>query len=165
MKKITLIVLLIGSMITGTAQDDPSKAGMDKFETIPSFNIYTAPDSSSFSNKNLKKNKPLVIMFFSPDCDHCQQETKELLAHKKELKDIQILMASPASFEAVKTFYKEYKLSEMPNVRAGQDINYTLGRIFNLKTFPSIFVYDHTGKLAKAFIGNIGIPTILDALK
>jgi thioredoxin-related protein len=165
MKKIIFLVLIMGSILTATAQNDPSAVGLSKFETIPAFNIYTAPDSTSFSNKNLKKNQPLIIMFFSPDCDHCQKETKELLAYKKELKDIQILMASPASYEAVKTFYKEYNLSEMHNVKAGQDVNYTLGRIYQLKTFPSIFVYGHNGKLAKAFIGNIGVPAILDAVK
>jgi thioredoxin-related protein len=40
-----------------------------------------------------------MIMFFSPDCDHCQKQTKELLAYKKELKDIQILMVSVLSYK------------------------------------------------------------------
>lgn len=151
--------------MTVTAQKDQSAVGLSKYQTIPSFNIYTVPDSTSFSNKNLKKNKSFIIMFFSPDCDHCQKEIKELVAYKHELKDIQILMASPSSYGAVKEFYKEYALSEMPNVKLGHDANYALGSIYQLKTFPSIFVYDHTGNLAKAFVGNIGIPAILDALK
>jgi thioredoxin-related protein len=104
-------------------------------------------------------------MFFSPDCEHCQKETKELMAYKEELKNIQILMVSPSSYAAVKEFYQEYTLSDMPNIKLGQDVNYALGSIFQLRTFPSMFVYDHTGKLAKAFVGNIGVPSILDAVK
>jgi hypothetical protein len=53
----------------------------------------------------------------------------------------------------------------MPNVKLGQDVNYKLGSIYKLRTYPSIFVYDNKGTLAKAFVGNIGIPAILDAVK
>ena len=147
------------------AQIDSSAKNLSKFEKIPSFNMYTVPDSTSFSNKNLTANKPFIIMFFSPDCEHCQKETKELLAYKNELKDIQILMASPSSYGMVKQFYKDYNLSAMPNIKLGNDVNYALGSIYQLRTFPSIFVYDNTGKLSKAFLGNIGVPAILEALK
>ncbi|MBC7626410.1 hypothetical protein, partial [Ferruginibacter sp.] len=72
---------------------------------------------------------------------------------------------SPSSYAMVKQFYEDYGLSAMPNIKMGQDVNYALGSIFQLRSFPSIFVYDQQGKLAKAFVGNIGIPIILEALK
>ena len=147
------------------AQKDSSAINLSKFETIPAFSIYTTPDSSLFSNKNLKANKPFILMFFSPDCDHCQKQTKEMLAYKNELKEVQILMASPSSYGMVKQFYKDYNLSAMPNIKLGNDVSYALGSIFQLRTFPSIFVYDNSGKLAKAFVGNADVPTILAALK
>ena len=165
MKKFSFLVAFIAGAITVQAQKDSSTKGITKFENIPSFNMYTVPDSTSFSNKNLLANKPFIIMFFSPDCEHCQKETKELLAYKNELKDIQILMASPSSYGMVKQFYIDYNLSAMPNIKLGNDVNYALGSLFQLKTFPSTFVYDHTGKLAKAFVGNISVPAILDAVK
>ena len=104
-------------------------------------------------------------MFFSPDCEHCQKETKELLAYKEELKNIQILMISTSSYSMIKQFYQEYALSTMPNIKLGNDLNYALGSIYQLRTFPSMFIYDQSGKLAKAFVGNIGVPAILDAVK
>ena len=161
----SFLAAFIISTIMVQAQIDSSAKNLSKFEKIPSFNMYTVPDSTSFSNKNLTANKPFIIMFFSPDCEHCQKETKELLAYKNELKDIQILMASPSSYGMVKQFYKDYNLSAMPNIKLGNDVNYALGSIYQLRTFPSIFVYDNTGKLSKAFLGNIGVPAILEALK
>ncbi len=104
-------------------------------------------------------------MFFNPDCDHCQKETKELLAYKKELKDLQIVMVSPAAFSLIKSFYEDYNIASMPNIIMAQDLNYTLGSRFQLRTYPSLFVYDASGKLAKAFVGNVGVPAILDAVK
>ena len=165
MKKLSLLIAFVAGTIMVQAQKDSSAKNLSKFENIPSFNIYTVPDSAHFSNKNLKANKPFIIMFFSPDCEHCQKETKELLAYKNELKDIQILMASPSSYGMVKQFYEDYNLSAMTNIKLGNDVNYALGSLFQLRTFPSMFVYDHTGKLAKAFVGNIGVPAILDAVK
>jgi len=104
-------------------------------------------------------------MFFSPDCDHCQKETKELLAYKEELKGLQIVTASPAAFKEIKSFYEEYNIASMTNIIMGQDLNYALGAKYKLRTYPSIFVYDSKGILAKAFVGNAGVPAILDAVK
>ncbi len=147
------------------AQKDTSDNYVKRFETIPAFKINIVPDSALYSNENLKKNAPFMLMFFSPDCEHCQRETKELLAYKEELKGIQILMVSIASYREIKDFYETFQLSSMPNARLGQDVNLKLGSIYKLRTYPSVFVYDNNGNLAKAFVGNIGVPAILDAVK
>ena len=165
MKKYLLFAAFACNAFTLLAQKDSTAKPLSKFETIPAFSIYTLPDSTIFSNKDLKKNTPFILMFFSPDCEHCQKEMKELLAYKSELKGIRILMASPSSYPMLKQFYEDYGLSAMPNIKMGQDVNYALGSIFQLRTFPSIFVYDQHGKLAKAFVGNIGVPAIIDAAK
>jgi thiol-disulfide isomerase/thioredoxin len=164
-KKFLLLVVFFVNALMVAAQIDSSAIGLSKFETIPTFNVYAVPDSTSFSNKNLRRNQPFIIMFFNPDCDHCINETKELMAYKNELKDVQILMVSISSYEALKRFYDEFDFASLPKIKIGQDVNYALGSLFQLSTFPSIFVYDYRGKLAKAFIGNIGIPAILAAIK
>jgi len=147
------------------AQNDSSNNYVNKFLKIPAFKLLSVPDSVEFANEQLKQNSPVVVLFFSPDCDHCQSETKELLAYKEELKNIQILMVSGAPYPEMKDFYETYDLSSMKNIRVGQDINLKLGSIFKIRTYPSIFVYDQKGTLAKAFVGNIGVPAILDAVK
>ena len=165
MKQFLLLIVFIITALFATAQKDTSANSLSKFKAIPAFTVCTVPDSIAFTNKDLLKNKPLIIMFFSPDCEHCQKETKELLAYKEELKNIQILMVSPGSYSMIKQFYQEYALSTMPNIKLGNDLNYALGSIYQLRTFPSMFIYDQSGKLAKAFVGNIGVPAILDAVK
>ena len=104
-------------------------------------------------------------MFFNPDCDHCQKETKELLAYKKELKNIQIVMASALPYNLIKDFYQEYNIASMPNISMGQDLDYALGSRYQLRKYPALFVYNAAGKLAKAFVGNVSVPLLLDALK
>ena len=148
-----------------SAQTDPTAAAAKSIEQAPAFKIIRVPDSTVFESTQLKKDKPFVLMFFSPDCEHCQKETKELLAYKQELKGLQIVMVSPLSFDLIKTFYQDYGLASMPDVIMGQDNSYALGSRYQLRTYPSIYVYDARGKLAKAFAGNAGVPAILDAVK
>jgi thiol-disulfide isomerase/thioredoxin len=164
LKKILFFLLFVINTAELFAQTDTTNNYVNHFTTLPAFNIVSIPDSTAFTNEKLKKNAPLVIMFFSPDCDHCQNETKELLAYKKELKDIPILMISVAPYQEIKAFYELFNLSAISNVKLGQDVHFKLGSIYKLRTYPSIFIYDRKGILAKAFVGNIGIPAILDAL-
>lgn len=147
------------------AQNQSPNEYVNKFETIPAISVYTIPDSSIFTNKNLRKNTPFLLMFFSPDCDHCHKQTKELLAYKNELKGIQILLLSVAPYQEIKKFYDEFGLSAMPNLKVGQDMNFKLGITYKVNTYPSIFVYDRKATLAKAFVGNKAVPAILDALQ
>lgn len=165
MKIIILISVFSCFSLISNAQQDATAATLNNIQHLPVFKIYTAPDSTAFTNEQLKKNKPVVLMFFSPDCDHCQKETKELLAYKEELKGLQIVMASPAAFVEIKRFYEDYNIASMNNIIMGKDQNYALGLKYQLRTYPSVFVYDATGTLAKAFIGNVSVPTILEAVK
>jgi thiol-disulfide isomerase/thioredoxin len=165
--KISLLIpALICICINAFAQTDATATTLNNIQRLPAFKIFTVPDSTAFTNEQLKKNKPLVLMFFSPDCDHCQKETKEILAYKEELKNLQIIMASPvASFGEIKNFYQEYNITSMKNIIMGQDPNYALCSRYHLRTYPSVYIYDAKGNLAKAFVGNVSVPTILDALK
>ncbi|MEO6720690.1 MAG: TlpA disulfide reductase family protein [Ferruginibacter sp.] len=153
------------AVFAGNAQTDTANDYVNKFLTIPAFRINTAPDSSFYGNEQLKKNAPFMIMFFSPDCDHCQKQTKELLAYKNELKNIQIIMVSALPYNDSKNFYNEYGLASMPNVKLGTDPSYKLRQIYRLQPMPAMYVYDKNGTLAKAFVGNISVPSILDAVK
>ncbi len=149
----------------GNAQIDSSAKNFAKYQTLPAFKANIVPDSTDFSNKDLNRKNPVIIMFFSPDCEHCQRETKELLAFKNELKAVQIVMLSPSSYHALHQFYDEYGLSSMPNIKMAQDINYSLGSLYQIRTFPTMYVYSNTGKLLKAFAGNVTVPEILAAVK
>ncbi|MBL0359427.1 MAG: TlpA family protein disulfide reductase [Chitinophagaceae bacterium] len=164
MKKILLLSLLVSCSATSGAQPDAAST-VKNIQTLLPFRLTLLPDSTEFSSEQLQKNKPVVLMFFNPDCEHCQRQTKELLAYKRELKDIQIVMASSLPFQLIKEFYDDYKIASMPNVIMGLDENYILRVKYRPTNFPSLFIYDSNHQLAKVFAGNIGVPTIIDALK
>lgn len=163
--KLLLLAIFTCCLQNSQAQGDPAATVLQNIQQLPSFTITRVPDSTAFSSETLQKGKPVIIMFFNPDCDHCQKEAKELVAYKEELKGIQIVMLSPASYTQVKTFYEAYNIAAMPNITMGLDVNYVMGLRYRPTNYPSLFIYDAAGKLAKAFVGNVGVLKIIDALK
>jgi thioredoxin-related protein len=132
---------------------------------VPSFKLTRVPDSSFFTRNDLKKKTATIIMMFSPDCEHCQAETKELTAHIDLFKKAQIVMASPLDFDYLKKFYEEYKIADYPNISMGRDPGYFLGTFYKVRSFPAIFVYDKKGKLVRSFSGSVPIEQIAAAIK
>ncbi|HTB51609.1 MAG TPA: TlpA disulfide reductase family protein [Ferruginibacter sp.] len=163
MKKLILSLLILSIAQLSFAQEDTSFNFL-RYTSIPAFEIAKAPDSVIVTNKEVvKRGHPFMLVFFSPDCEHCQKETKEFLAYKKELKDVQVLMVSPMPYEHIKQFYKDYSIDSLPNFTIGQDWAYHLGNKLRPHFFPTILLYDKVGNYITGFTGNVAIPKILEA--
>ncbi len=131
-----------------------------RFPTVPSFKIIKAPDSVVYKKEELKKKKATMVIIFSPDCDHCQMATKDLLANAGLFKKVQIIMASSSPYESILQFYKEYTIAQHPNIIMGMDQGYFFGTFYNITNFPSIFLYDKKGVFVQKFEGSVPFSTI-----
>jgi thioredoxin-related protein len=149
MKKLLLFFSLI--IITGCTQAQVLKQDITK---IPPFKILR-PDSTYFTPANLKKNKPVMIIYFSPDCSHCQHLVYEMEPKMKQFGDIQIVMVTFTEFTMLKmiqNFTRDFDLAKYPNITVGTEgRTYVVQRYYQVKTTPYIAVYDHKGKLVKAY--------------
>lgn len=163
MKKIFLFLLVIVAAQMASAQADSSLLYL-RFPFIPSFTITKVADSSRFTKADLKKNRPTVIMIFSPDCEHCQEETKAITANIGLFKKAQIVMASPLEHSYIRKFYDEYGIAAHPQITMGRDPSYFFGTFYKVRSFPAIFVYDKKGNLITQFSGSVPVKDIADAL-
>jgi hypothetical protein len=73
-------------------------------------------------------------------------------------------MASPLDYELIKQFYDQYKIGEYPNIIMGRDPSFFFGGFYNVKTYPSIFLYNKKGKFVKAFDGTVPVEKIAEFL-
>ena len=105
-----------------------------------------------------------MIVVFSPDCEHCQHEIKEIKSHIKLFKNAQIVMISNLGYQYIKVFYKEFDIAKYPNITMGMDYRYLLGSFFNIDGVPAVFVYDKNGKFVKAFDRKASVQAIAAAL-
>ncbi|MEI9955447.1 MAG: thioredoxin fold domain-containing protein [Ferruginibacter sp.] len=134
---------------------------------VPSFKLINIGDSTFktyFTKDSLKKKTATIIILFSPDCEHCQHETKEITAKINLFKKAQIVMTSPMNELMLKMFYDEYKIANYPNITMGRDPSYFLGTFYKVRSFPAIFVYDKKGNFVDSFNGSVPVEEIAAAL-
>lgn len=164
MKKILFLAFAICIVQLSFSQTDSTKDVYLRFPFIPQFTIYTAPDSVKFTRDDLQKKKPTVFIIFSPDCDHCQQETKALTAQIDRFKNAQIIMIEYLPYDTMMRFYHEYKIANYPQIVMGRDNKFFFPLFFNVKSLPAIYVYDKKGKFKQAFSGSVKMEKIAAAL-
>ncbi len=157
MKRSILVVIIAflcnGLFAQATTEKKDSIPKYQQLGIVPPFKIMLAPDSLPFTKDSLKSGMSTIVMVFSPDCDHCIHSTKDLLDHYKEMKNVQIIMATPLAYEHVQKFYKEYAIAFYPAIKMGVDNTYTFGTFYEVRNFPAIFLYDKKGHFKKAFNG------------
>jgi thioredoxin-related protein len=155
-----LFALLIGNSTlaqNGIDTTPPYK----RFPTVPPFKLLQTDSISMFTKTDLKKNKPVLVILFNPDCEHCKHETDEIIKHIDDLKKVQIIMATMAPHAAMKDFYAKYKLGEFKNIKVGRDFQYMLPSFYSVRTLPYLAMYDQKGNLLTTFEGSMKIEELI----
>jgi thioredoxin-related protein len=172
MKKVFLAVfaLVCSSVLFAQQSTAPSAADQAnaqapylRFPTLPPFHLLKLDSSTYLTKEDVKKNHRSIIMFFSPDCDHCKHQTESILSDFSKFKDIEIIMATYQPFEELKEFNTHYRMFEHPNVKLGRDEKFFLPPFFKIKNLPYLALYDKKGNLITTFEGAQKVDTILAA--
>ncbi|HEU5053352.1 MAG TPA: thioredoxin domain-containing protein [Hanamia sp.] len=167
MKKLLFILPCFLISLAGFSQSTTAADKSPEFvknPNIPDFTIYKAPDSTVFTNDDLKKNKPTLLMIFSPECGHCQNETRELEKYIDHFKNVQILMVTWLPYSEMMAFYHDYKIASYPNITMGWDKKDFFLPYYHVQMYPDMVVYDKHGKYVNSFSGMIKLQDVVDAL-
>lgn len=173
MKKVSLaIAILVFSSTLFAQQTTPPPSATDqatvqapylRFPTLPPFHLLKLDSSTYLTKEDVKKNRRTIIMYFSPDCEHCKHQTESILADFKKFKDIEIIMATYQPFEELKEFNTHYRMFEHPNVKMGRDEKFFLPPFYKIRNLPYLALYDKKGNLVTTFEGTQKVDTILAA--
>lgn len=147
---------------TGSTSTAPSQPGYLRFPNIPPFTLLGI-DSTTFTRDALKKNRKTMIMYFSPGCEHCRQETDSLVKYIDQFRDTEILMATYQPYEEMKTFYNEKNLAKFPNIKMGYDTKYFFPPFYKMINLPFMALYNAKGQYITSFEGETAMPRILEA--
>lgn len=157
-KKLSILFLLL---IIGVCSFAQSSVGMKK---IVPFKM-TLSNGKAFSATQLPPG-PVVLIFFSPDCEHCQDFTKDMLKNFSAVGSKQVVMITPQSMEMLKPFVTNYNLAVYPNIKVGvESAPNQVQRYYQIGHYPFIALYDKTGKLVKTFEGEQPHAEIFKAIR
>lgn len=156
-KLIFLLFMVVVGFACTQAQTMPT--------TIPPYKILTTKDQN-LTSADLEKNKPVMIIYFAPDCPHCQKLIKDMKPSMGKFKNIQVIMITFTDIRMVKTFENDYGLKAYPNFILGTEgYTYTVQRFYQLKHTPFVAIYDKNGKLVQAFEKQPEASDLLTAIK
>lgn len=111
------------------------------------------------------QEKPTVIIYFNPGCEHCQYEATEIVHRGEQFEKANTILVTPeSSVEKLKAFAQTYHLNEVDNLAILIDKNRQFIRHFGTTVFPSVFIYDANQKLVKSYKGEVKIEAIIGSL-
>jgi peroxiredoxin len=130
---------------------------------LPFFKIISLDSSKCINTADLHTGKPILFMYFGPNCEVCQQETKELIKHLDALQNIDIYMISNESTESSKRFSQFFRLDTIQNIFIGSDYDYTFFNIYSPNSIPFLAIYDSKKNLKKLYREKVPITSIINA--
>ncbi len=166
--KSVLIALLGFFMFSNGFTQTPANAPEPPYlknPTIPPFQLLEVDSVHMLTKEHIKKNRRVLLMFFSPECEHCKHQMRDILADFSKFKDIEIVMATFQPFEQLQTFYNYFRLADHPNILLGRVEKYMLPPYYRMQSLPYLALYDKKGNYITHFEGNQKVDTILNAFQ
>jgi thiol-disulfide isomerase/thioredoxin len=129
-------------------------------KNIPAFSLLLA-NGENFTQNNIPTSKYTIIIYFSPDCGHCQHEATEMVKNIDSLKHVYFVWAGSRSIPELKAFSEKYGFNALPNLVCGQDQQYSIPSYYQVKYTPFVAVYDNKKQFIKAYEMGVEIPELL----
>ena len=136
-----------------------------RFPALPPLKLLLTDSTTQFTEKELKKDLPVFVILFSPDCDHCKKGTEELIANIDQFQNIQIVMTTIQPFDKMREFYNNYQLERYKNITVGRDQFFLLPTFYRIKNMPFLAFYNKKGDLIDIAEGALPVNKVLEFFK
>jgi thiol-disulfide isomerase/thioredoxin len=160
-----LLIVIVAALAVCCGKEKPKEVVLNAKPTagneMPAFTA-SLTDSSKVFFKDLTGK--VFLIFFNPDCDHCQREAELLSKNKSMLSGYEVYFVTPDNMQNVAKFAKDYNLLE-PNIHFGRapvpDVIKAVGPISQVPTF---FIYKDQ-KLVARNEGELALEKLQELLK
>jgi hypothetical protein len=125
-----------------------SRALFGQAQVLPEFTFYRA-DGRPFGRQDLPAHRPLLFVFYDPDCPHCQQAIQHIGEQFLLNGQTAISLVSVEKWDKIRSFISVYgvKLKNRPNVVWLLDSAATFIGKFKPLKYPAMMLYSPPGKL------------------
>ncbi len=152
MKKIILILLVACSCIV---QAQVSVDGSLKlYNNLPTYKVLNTDSVLVAFPKLFATNKANVLLFFSPDCDHCEEELETITKANNSFKEVQFILVSNRPLFMLKPFIAKHQLPKYKNIKVISDNKNDIARYYSIGSYPSMVIYNNKKVTVKKFISS-----------
>ena len=155
--KLSFLFVLLFSFNSVKAQQQDN----DYKKKVPPFHIQLS-NGDSLVSKQLKKNLPVMVVYFDPTCEHCQAFTRSLLEKIKSFNSVQIVYITYTPISEVEKFEKDFSLKKYSNFKLGTEgDSFIVQKFYYVSKFPFIALYDKKGMLITFYRDPPSIETLI----
>lgn len=132
---------------------------------LPSFAM-TLSNGQYFKAADLPKGKPVLLIYFAPDCDHCHTLMNKIFRQVGEFKAAEVVMVTFKPVSDVAAFEQAYQTYLHPNIKVGTEGSTNFLRLFyKLQNTPFTALYNREGKLVSTYRKEPPVNELLKQLK
>ncbi len=145
-----LVILLLSAFFVCSCKqqsvsDNPRISELPDFKSI----CLDRADSTIVEKNSFTKT---YVMFFSPECDFCEDEIMKILANKENCSDCRfIFITQPILKNEMLFFLETVPMNEIPNSVILYDNSMRFHSIYGVSAPPATFIYDKAGRLRDEF--------------
>lgn len=158
MKHLLNLMLLISIALPSTwAQtvQSGSKKGLPVFKIQKTDGKFATP-------VHLRKDMPVMVVYFDPDCDHCTIFISDLLKQALLFSRVQLVLVTYVPLPQLKNYVKTSGIDKYPQILAGTEgMDFSVRYHYNVVQFPYVALHDKAGKLFATFESEVPSPAEL----
>lgn len=145
------ILLSIALFVAGFGHSFAQHGEVNPGSPIPKFRMLQT-NGNYYTSNDIQRNKPLVLIYFAPDCEHCTVLMDQLFKKIHQLDKATVVMVSFKSPGEIAAFEKKYQTGKYPNIKVGTEgFSYVLRNYYRLNKTPFTAVYNKKGELAFSY--------------
>ena len=160
---VVFTLLAIGSwLVTKTFQSyRAKKAATEKIQTLQHC-CFESMHGGQTCLDGFNPNQPTVIIYFNPECEHCQYEATEIGRQPERFAKANMILITPDdSAKRIEAFASRFRLWQVDNLVVLLDRNFQFKNQFGTSVFPSVFIYGTNKRLLKQFVGEVKMEAVL----
>ena len=154
MRKLFLPVFLIITSFTISAQ-----------QKVPAFRM-SLSNGKLFHASSLPQGKPIIVIYFSPECDHCHVLMKEWFKQAGNFKKASVAMITFLPLSSVALFEKEYNTRQHSNIFTGTEgTAFFVRNYYKVLDLPFVALHDKNGNLITTYSKDIPLNALAAKLR
>ena len=155
---ITLLILFMSSC------KQESDTSIDQIKMLPDI-VLEQYEASIYDLSKQPSVDKTVVLFFSPDCEFCEEEIDSICNHASEFDNIRWILITDSFFEdMLKPFVRNHNLIKLEESVILIEKRHYYTELFQAFKTPSIFVYNSKNKLIHYSRAYVGIDCLMDWL-
>jgi thiol-disulfide isomerase/thioredoxin len=136
----------------------------DKTVKLPPFRMMQV-NGEVFKAEYLPIGKPILLIYFSPDCDHCEKLMTDFVKHAEAFKKASVVMITYLPVERVAQFKKDYSINRFSNIVVGTEgMTFFVRNYYNLVEMPFAALHDKNGNLIRSYERDVPLQDLSNLL-